>query len=166
MGKQNFSFDIVSEVNLQEVDNAINQAKKELFNRYDFKGSDSSIEYNRDEKKITLITTDDFKLRSLKDIVLTKAAKRNISAKAITFKEPEKVFGGNLKQIAEITTGIPKDKARELVKIIKGLGLKLQSQIEGEKVRVFSPKKDDLQVVIQHLKGIDFSIPLNFNNYR
>lgn len=166
MGKQNFSFDIVSEVNLQEVDNAINQAKKELSNRYDFKGSDSSIEYNRDEKKITLITTDDFKLRSLKDIVLTKAAKRNISAKAITFSKPEKVFGGNLKQIAEITTGIPKDKARELVKIIKGLGLKLQSQIEGEKVRVFSPKKDDLQVVIQHLKEMDFSIPLNFNNYR
>lgn len=166
MGKQSFSFDIVSEVNLQEVDNAINQAKKELFNRYDFKGLNSSIEYNRDEKKITLITTDDFKLRSLKDIVLTKAAKRGISPKALTFNEPEKVFGSNLKQIVEITTGIPKDKAKELIKIIKGLGLKLQPQIEGEKVRVFSPKKDDLQAVIQHLKGLDFPIPLNFNNYR
>jgi len=166
MVKQSFSFDIVSEVDLQEVDNAINQAKKELFNRYDFKGSKSSIEYNRDEKKITLITTDDFKLRALKDMVLSKAAKRSISVKAIKFNEPEKVFGGNLKQIAEITTGIPKDKARELVKIIKGLDLKLQPQIEGEKVRVFSPKKDDLQAAIQHLKGLDFSIPLNFNNYR
>jgi len=166
MGKQSFSFDIVSEVDLQEADNAINQAKKELFNRYDFKGTDSSIEYDREEKKITLITTDDFKLRALKDILLTKAVKRSISPKALTFNEPEKVFGGNMKQIVEITTGIPKDKARELVKIIKGLKLKLQSQIEGDKVRVFSPKKDDLQVVIQHLRGLDFSIPLNFNNYR
>ena len=166
MGKQNFSFDIVSEVDLQEVDNAINQAKKELFNRYDFKGSKSSIEYDRDEKKITFITTNDYKLRAIKDIVLTKAVRRGVSAKALKFSEPEKVFGGNLKQIAEITTGIPKDKAKELVKIIKSLDLKVQSQIEGEKVRVFSPKKDDLQVVIQHIKGLNFSIPLNFNNYR
>ena len=166
MGKQSFSFDIVSEVDLQEVDNAINQAKKELSNRYDFKGSKSSIEYNRDEKKITIITTDDYKLRSLKDIILTKAAKRGVPLKALKFSDPEKVFGGNLKQIAEITTGIPKDKAKELVKIIKGLDLKLQTQIEGEKVRVSSPKKDDLQVVIQHLKGVSFPIPLNFNNYR
>ena len=166
MGKQSFSFDIVSEVDLQEVDNAINQAKKELFNRYDFKGSNSSIEYNRDEKKITLVTTDQYKLRSLKDIVLTKAIKRNVSAKALKFGEPEKVFGGNLKQVAEITTGIPKDKAKELVKIAKGLDLKLQLQIEGEKVRVSSSKKDALQAAFQHLRGLNFSIPLNFNNYR
>lgn len=166
MGKQNFSFDIVSDVNLQEVDNAIQQAKKELCNRYDFKGSKSSIEYNREEKKITLVTPDDFKLRSLKDIVLTRVVKRGISPKSLTFKDPEKVFSGNLKQEAEITTGISKEKARELVKIIKNLGLKVQSQIEGEKIRVFSPKKDDLQFVMQHLKGLNFSIPLNFNNYR
>ena len=166
MGKVSFSFDVVSEVDLQEIDNAINQAKKELFNRYDLKGSKSSIEYDREEKKITLITTDDFKLRALKDIILTKAVKRGISVKALKFNEVEKVFGGNLKQVAEITTGIPKDKARELVKIIKGLDLKLQSQIEGEKVRVSSSKKDNLQVVIQHLKELDFSIPLKFNNYR
>ena len=166
MGKVSFSFDVVSEVDLQEIDNAINQAKKELFNRYDFKGSNSSIEFNCEEKKITLITTDDFKLRALKDIILTKAVKRSISPKALSFSEPEKVFGGNLKQIAEITTGIPKDKARELVKMIKGLDLKLQSQIEGEKVRVSSSKKDDLQVVIQHLRELNFSIPLKFNNYR
>ncbi|NQT46827.1 MAG: YajQ family cyclic di-GMP-binding protein [Candidatus Omnitrophica bacterium] len=161
-----FSFDIVSEVDLQEVDNAVNQAKKELFNRYDFKGSKSSIDYNRDEKKITLITTDDFKLRALKDIILTRAVKRGVSVKALKFGEPEKVFGGNLKQVAEITTGIPRDKAKELVKTIKGLDLKLQSQIEGDKIRVSSPKKDDLQVAIQRLKGLDFSIPLNFDNYR
>ncbi len=166
MGKQNFSFDIVSEVNMQEVDNAVNQAKKELYNRYDFKGSASSVEYKRDEKKIILITSDDFKLRSLKDIVLTKIVRRRISPKSLTFGNPEKVFGSNLKQVVEITTGIPKEKARELVKIIKNLGLKIQAQIEDEKVRVFAPKKDDLQAAIQHLKGIDFSIPLSFNNYR
>ena len=166
MGKVSFSFDVVSEVDLQEIDNAINQAKKELFNRYDLKGSKSSIEYDREEKKITLITTDDFKLRALKDIILTKAVKRGISVKALKFNEVEKVFGGNLKQVAEITTGIPKDKARELVKIIKGLDLKLQSQIEGEKVRVSSSKKDNLQVAIQHLRELDFSMPLKFNNYR
>ena len=166
MGKQNFSFDIVSEVNMQEVDNAINQAKKELCNRYDFKGSASSVEYKRDEKKIILITSDDFKLRSLKDIVMTRIAGRKISRKSLVFSEPEKVFGGNLKQVAEITTGIPKEKAKELVKIIKNLGLKIQTQIEGEKLRVFAPKKDDLQTAIQHLKAINFPIPLSFNNYR
>ena len=166
MGKQNFSFDVVSEVNMQEVDNAINQAKKELYNRYDFKGSASSVEYKRDEKKIILVTSDDFKLRSLKEIVLTRIRARKISPKSLAFGDPEKVFGGNLKQVAEITTGIPKEKARELVKIIKNLGLKIQAQIEGEKVRVFASKKDDLQVTIQHLKGIDFPIPLSFDNYR
>ncbi|NQT90226.1 MAG: YajQ family cyclic di-GMP-binding protein [Candidatus Omnitrophica bacterium] len=166
MAKQSFSFDIVSEVNMQEVANAINQAKKELFNRYDFKGTNSSIEYSLEEKNITLVTTDDFKLRALKDIVLTKAVKRGISPKSLTFNEPEKVFGSNLKQIAVITTGIPKDKAKELVKIIKDIGPKMQSQIEGEKIRVSSAKKDDLQVVIKHLRGLDFSIPLNFDNYR
>ena len=151
---------------MQEVDNAINQAKKELHIRYDFKGSASSIEYKCDEKKIILIASDDFKLRSLKDIVLTKIVRRGISPKALIFSDPEKVFGSNIKQVAEITTGIPKEKARELVKIIKNLGLKIRSQIEGDKVRVFAPKKDDLQVTIQHLKGIDFPISLSFNNYR
>ena len=166
MGKQSFSFDVVSDVNMQEVDNAIQQARKELLNRYDFKGSKSSIEYSREEKTITLIAPDDFKLRSLKDIVVTRMVKRGISPKSLEFKNPEKVFGGNLKEVAQITTGIPKEKARELVKIVKEFGIKVQSQIEGEKVRVFSPKKDDLQAVIQHLKGLDFSIPLYFKNYR
>ncbi len=166
MAKEKFSFDIVSDVDMQEVDNAIQQAKKELGNRYDFKGSKSSIEYNREEKKITLITPDDFKLRSLKDIVLTRIVKRGISTKALEFSEAEKVFSGHLKLEAQITTGIEKEKARELVKIIKNLGLKVQSQIEGEKVRVFAPKKDNLQSVMQHLRDLDFSIPLHFNNYR
>ena len=166
MGKDNYSFDIVSEVSLQEVDNAINQAKKELAGRYDFKNTASSIDYNKTEKKITLVSTDDFKLRSLADIIASKMVKRGVSLKSLTFKDPEKVFGGNLQQVVELASGISKDRAKELVRIIKDLNLKVQAQIEGEKVRVFSPKKDELQTVIQHIRNIDFPLALSFVNYR
>jgi len=166
MGKENFSFDIVSEVNLQEADNAVNQAKKELAQRYDFKNTPSSIDYNKLEKKITLVSTDDFKLRALGDILAQKMVKRGVSLKSLIFKDPEKVFGGNLQQVVELANGISKDRAKELVKIIKDLNLKVQPQIEGEKVRVFSPKKDELQSVIHHIRTIDFPLALSFVNYR
>ena len=166
MAKDTFSFDIVSEADLQEVDNAVNQAQKELAQRFDFKGSKSSIEYNRTEKKITLVGDDDFKLRSVKDMLATKLAKRGVSMKLLTFGEPVQVFGGCLQQVADLATGIPHDKAKELVKIIKGLDVKVQAQIEGEKVRVVSSKKDDLQIVITHLRKIDFPLALTFCNYR
>jgi len=162
----NSSFDIVSEVDLQEVDNAVNQAVKELSQRYDFKGSKASLVFERKEKTITLIADDDFKLRALTDILSTRLAKRGISLKSIKFNEPEKAFQGYLRQLAEIRMGIDKEKAKDLTGIIKGLGLKVQVQIEGEKLRVSSPKKDDLQAVIQHLRGLNFSIPLSFCNYR
>jgi len=162
----NFSFDIVSEVDLQEVDNAVNQAKKELSQRYDFRGSKSSIDFDRKEKLITLIADDDFKLRALKDILVTKLAKRGVSLKALTFLQPQKAFEGTLRQQANLTTGIDKEKAKDLVKIIKDMGLKVQTQIEGEKIRVSGPKKDDLQAVITHVRSIDFPIALNFTNYR
>jgi len=162
----NLSFDIVSEVNLQEVDNAVNQARKELAQRYDFKDSKSRIDYNCDEKKITLIADDDFKLRALKDILAGKLARRGVSLKSLTFKNAEKAFEGTLRQIAEINVGIPQEKSKALVQIIKGLNLKVQTQIEGEKLRVSSPKKDDLQAVIAHLRAIEFPLPLQFCNYR
>ncbi len=161
-----FSFDIVSEVDLQEMDNAINQVRKELIQRYDFKNSKASIDYDRQEKLITLVADDNFKLQALTDMLLTRMAKRGISAKSLKFNEPEKAFEGYLRQKVEICTGIDKEKAKEIVGIIKKLGLKVQAQIEGEKVKVSSPKKDDLQVVIAHLKGLDFSLPLSFCNYR
>lgn len=161
-----FSFDIVSEVDLQEMDNAVNQAKKELGQRYDFKNSKSSITYSREEKKITLVADDDYKLRSLTDILTTRMAKRNISVKSLKFNEPEKAFEGYRRQTVEIFTGIEKEKAKELAGIIKKLGLKVQTHIEGEKVRVSSPKKDDLQAVIAHLRTVNFSLPLSFCNYR
>ncbi len=166
MAKENSSFDIVAEANLQEVDNAVNQTKKELLQRFDFKGSKVSIEYNRNEKKITLVGDDDFKLRALRDMFTTRLAKRGVSVRLLIFKEPQKVLGGCLQQIADLVSGIPHEKAKEITKIIKKLGLKVQVQIEGEKVRVFSPKKDNLQLVIAHLRKIDFPIALTFCNYR
>ena len=162
----NFSFDIVSEADLQEVDNAVNQANKELAQRYDFKNSKASIAYDRKEKKITLIADDDFKLRALTGILAARMAKRNISLKSLKFNNPEKAFEGYLRQAVEICTGIDKEKAKELTGIIKGLGLKVQTQIEGEKIKVSSPQKDELQAVIAHLRGLNFSIPLQFSNYR
>lgn len=162
----NFSFDIVSEVNLQEMDNAVNQANKEKAQRYDFKDSKSSIAYDRAEKKLTLIADDDFKLRTLVDILATRMAKRGISLKSLKFNNPEKAFEGYLRQSVDICMGIDKEKAKELVGIIKKLGLKVQAQIEGEKIKVSSAKKDELQAVIVHLRELNFSLPLNFCNYR
>ncbi|MDD2928002.1 MAG: YajQ family cyclic di-GMP-binding protein [Candidatus Omnitrophica bacterium] len=162
----NFSFDIVSEVDLQEVDNAVNQSCKELSQRYDFKNSKASIVFDRKEERITLVADDEFKLRSLTDILATRLAKRGVSLKSLKFNDPEKAFEGYLRQQVEICMGIEKEKAKELTGIIKGLGLKVQTQIEGEKIKVSSPKKDELQAVIVHLRGLDFSIPLSFANYR
>lgn len=162
----NYSFDIISEVDLQEMDNAVNQASKELSQRYDFKGSKASIAFDRKEKTVTLIADDDFKLRALTDILVTRMSKRGISLKSLKFKDPEKAFEGYLRQSAEVCMGIDKERSRELTGIIKDLGLKVQTQIEGEKIKVSSAKKDDLQVVITHLRGLNFSLPLNFCNYR
>ena len=161
-----FSFDVVSEVDLQELDNAVNQATKELLTRYDFKNSKSSIDFNRKDKKITLLADNDFKLKALTDILHSRMAKRSISIKSFKFKEPERAFEGYLRQTVEICMGIDREKAKELTGIIRGLGLKVQAQIEGEKIKVSSAKKDELQVVITHLRGLKYSIPLSFCNYR
>ena len=162
----NFSFDIVSEIDLQEVDNAVNQAKKELSQRFDFRGSKSSIDYNREEKKITLIADDDFKLRSLRDILNGRMIKRSISPKALTYKEPEKAFEGTFRQVIELVSGLEREKQKDLAKIIRDFNPKVQTQIEGEKIKVSSPKKDDLQDMINHLRSIDFPVALQFTNYR
>ena len=162
----NFSFDIVSEVNFMEVDNAITQAQKELSQRYDFKGSKSSIDYNKTDKKITLIGDDDFKLKALIDIVEGKFAKRGVSLKTLNFKAKEQAFEGTVRQVIELISGLPSDKAKELSKLIKNSKIKVNTQIEGSKVKVSSPKKDDLQAVIAYLKTANFSLPLQFVNYR
>lgn len=161
-----FSFDIISEVNLQEVDNAVNQALKEMNQRYDFKGSKCSLEFDRKENVITLVADDDFKLKAVTDILTTKLARRQVPLKSLEFMDPEKAGAGTLRQKVKIASGIPKEKAKDLVNIIKGLGLKVQAQIEGDKIKVSSAKKDDLQAVIVHLKSVDFAVSLNFTNYR
>lgn len=161
-----FSFDIVSEVDLQEMDNAVNQATKELSQRYDFKDSKASIAYDRKEKTVTLIADDDFKLRALTDILATRMARRGISLKSLKFNPAEHAFEGYLRQKIEICMGIDKERAKELSLIIKGFGLKVQTQIEGEKIKVSSAKKDELQAVITRLRAIDFALPLSFGNYR
>lgn len=163
---QNSSFDILSEVNFMEVENAVIQAQKELAQRFDFKGSKSSIEYNKSDKKLTLIGDDDFKLNAVRDIVEGRMAKRGVSLKAMKQNTPEKAFEGTLRQVIEMVSGLPSDKAKELVKLIKDGKFKVQAQIEGEKVRVISPKKDELQAVMNYLRNANFSLPLQFGNYR
>ena len=152
----NFSFDIVSEVNFMEVDNAITQAQKELSQRYDFKGSKSSIDYNKADKKITLIGDDEFKLKALIDIVEGKFAKRGVPLKSMEFKAKEQAFEGTIRQVIELISGLPSDKAKELTKMIKNEKFKVNTQIEGSKIKVTSPKKDELQALIAFLKNAKF----------
>lgn len=163
---QQSSFDIVSQIDLQEVDNAVNQAKKELMTRFDFKGSKSSVEFLKDEKKIQLLGDDDMKLRNLQDILRTRMASRKISQKSLEFKTPEKAFDGCLRQDVTLTQGIPQEKAKEIVKIIKDLPVKVQAAIQGDEIRVTSKSKDDLQAVIQHLRTATLSLPVQFVNFR
>ncbi len=165
MGDQ-YSFDIVSSVDFQEVDNAVNQAIKELRNRFDFRGSKSSIEFLKSERKIQLVADDDLKLRNLQDILKSRIAARNISIKSLQFAHPEKSFEGTLRQDISLISGIASEKAKEIVKQIKELKIKVQAAIQGEQIRVTSKSKDDLQVVIADLKKSPFDIPLQFTNYR
>ena len=161
------SFDIVSQVDFQEVDNAVNQAIKEMRARYDFKGSKSELVFKRDEKKISILADDDMKLNSMTEMLETKLAKRGISVKALKYGTSEKAMDGLIRQSAEIISGIPQEQAKEIVKAIKEQKLKVQPSIQGEQVRVAGKNKDDLQAVIQLLRSAPpVSIPLQFVNYR
>jgi uncharacterized protein YajQ (UPF0234 family) len=160
------SFDIVSQIDFQEVDNAVNQAIKELKTRFDFKGSKSSIEFLKTDKKIRLIADDEMKLQNLQDMLRSRFAARKISVKALEFKEPEKAFEGTLRQEVGLVQGIPQEKAKEIVRQIKELKLKVQATIQGEQVRVSGKSKDDLQAVIGHFRATPWDIPLQFTNYR
>jgi len=163
----NFSFDIVSEVDLQEFDNAVNQALKEIAQRFDFKNSKSAIEFDRTAKKVTLISDDDYKLRVVRELLSGKLARRGVSSKSLDLKKPEKAAGDTVRQNIDIVMGLPKEKAKDLVQIIKEMKLRsVQAQIDDVKVRVISPKKDDLQAVITRLRNIDFPLALQFVNYR
>jgi cyclic-di-GMP-binding protein len=160
------SFDIVSEINWQEIDNAINQARKEIQQRYDFKGSKSSIDMSQKEKTLTILADDDFKLRSVVDILQNKFVKRSVPLKSFKYKEPEPAHGGMIRQIVEVQQGISKDNARMIVKMIKDRKMKVQAAIMEDQVRVSGKNKDDLQEVISMVKNADLDFAVQFVNYR
>ena len=159
------SFDIVSKTDTQEVDNAVNQAIKEMQQRYDFKGSKSELKWEKKEE-ITILADDDTKLNSITDILQTKLVKRGVSLKSLEYGKVEDASGGMKKQVIKILQGIPSDKAKEITKLIKDKKLKVQTQMMDEQIRVTGKKIDDLQEVIQTLKGVDFDLALQFINMR
>ena len=161
---QEFSFDVVSKTDMQEVANAVNQAQKELAQRFDFKGSKSEIQLSADE--LTLVSDDETKLRSLKDIVEGRLVKRNVSLKALDYGKIEDASLGTVRQKAKILQGIESEKAKAIVKAIKDAKLKVQASIQSDQVRVTGRSKDDLQRAITLVKERDFGIPLQFTNYR
>jgi cyclic-di-GMP-binding protein len=158
------SFDVVSRIDQQELDNALNQARKEIENRFDFKLSKTSIE--ADDKKITLISDDEMKMRNVVDIVQSKAIKRGIDVKVFEYGTVEPAAGSTVRQIVTLKSGIPKDKSKMLMEKIKTLKLKVTAQYQDEQIRVTSKNRDDLQKVIAELKAMEFELPLQFVNYR
>jgi uncharacterized protein YajQ (UPF0234 family) len=163
---QDFSFDVVSKVNLQEVSNAVQQSSKEIATRFDFRASVSRIEW--DEKALTLtLTSDDAgKLKSVVDILEGKLVKRGIALKALEFGKVEPAAGGSVRQVVSVQQGIPSEKAKAIVRSIKDRKLKVQAAIQSDQVRVSGRNKDDLQAAIALLRGEDFGLPLQFTNYR
>ncbi len=159
-----FSFDIVSEIDLAELDNAINMGMKEITTRFDFKGSISEIK--RSDKTVNLLADDDMKLRNVIDILEGKLVKRNISLKFLDYQKIDTALGGNVKQDVIIKQGLSKEKAKELTTFIKTTKLKVNAQINDDKIRVSSAKKDALQETMSALRGHDFGIELSFNNFR
>lgn len=160
------SFDIVSEINLQEADNAINQAVKEITQRYDLKDSHTSIELNKKEKILTINTKDEYSLKASFDILQTKFIRRGISVKALKPNEAEEAAGGRIKQVIVLQSGISKDNAKRITKMIKDLQLKVNAQIQDEQIRVQGAKIDDLQAVIQMIKDADLDFPTQFVNLK
>ena len=164
---QDHSFDIVSKPNMQEVDNAIQMASKELATRFDFKGSVSSITKGGEKGDIIkLVSEDEFKLKNVAGILNEKLARRQIPLKFFEFGKVEEALGGTVKQDLTIKQGIPQEKAKEITKLIKASGLKVQTQIQGDEIRVSGKKLDDLQAAMAQVKAANLPIALSFVNYR
>ena len=164
---QQISFDITSKVDLQEVDNAVNQARKEIAQRYDFKGSTAQIDFNRTDNTLVLTAEDKMKITAVWEILQGRLVRRNVPVKNLTVGEILPAGGSSMKQTITLQQGIPGEKAKEIVKFLKDAKLKrVQAAIQGDQVRVSSPSKDDLQGAIGLLRGQDFGIDLQFGNYR
>jgi uncharacterized protein YajQ (UPF0234 family) len=163
----NASFDISTGCDLQEVDNAVNQTRKEILQRYDFKGLKVSIDFNRDKGVIVLTAPEEYHIKAVTDVLHTKMVRRQVPIKNLHAGNIEQAGGANVRQEISLQQGIPIETARSIVKFIKEQKLKkVQSSIQGEQVRVTSPKRDDLQTVISLLKQEDFGVELHFGNYR
>jgi cyclic-di-GMP-binding protein len=161
------SFDVTSNVDLQEVDNALNQARKEVAQRYDFKGSKSSIDFDQRESKLVLVADDEFKLNALWEIVSTRLVRRNVPVKNLTRGPAQPAASSTVRQEVALQQGIPTEKARDIVKFIKDAKLKkVQAAIQGEQLRISSASRDDLQEVMRLLREQDFGVALQFGNYR
>lgn len=158
------SFDFVSELNMQEVENAINQAKKEIGSRYDFRGSKSNIEW--DKKEIQILADDEYKLNAMKDILQTKIHRRGIDIKALNFEKAVPAGNNMLKQQVKLLQGIDKEHSSKIMKSIRDSKLKVQAQLADEKIRVTSKSIDELQECIKFIRGQDFGIPIQTNNMR
>jgi uncharacterized protein YajQ (UPF0234 family) len=163
----NFSFDVTTGVDLQEVDNAINHAQKEIAQRYDFKGSKSTIEFRRAENMIVLLADDEFRMRALFDVVQTRLIKRHVSVKNLDIGDVKPAGGDTVRREIKLKTALDSDTARKVAAAIKDAKMKkVQAAIQGDQVRVSSPSKDDLQGAMTLLRGKDFGVELKFGNYR
>jgi uncharacterized protein YajQ (UPF0234 family) len=158
------SFDIVSKVDLQEVKNAIAQATKEIQTRFDLKGTGSVVDLAGEE--IVVSSADEFKLKAVREVLEQRLVKRSVPLKALTWGDVDRALGGTVRQKASLQSGIPTEKAREIVKIIKGTKLKVQAAIQGDQLRVSGKNRDDLQSVIRLLRDTDLGIDMQFSNYR
>ena len=165
MAQEN-SFDVVSKVDLQEVQNAVQQASKEIATRFDFRGSKSKIEWNEKDLLLTLASDDEHKLKSVVDILETKLVKRGVAVKSLDFQKVEPAAGATVRQTVKIQQGIPTEKAKAIVKAIKDSKIRVQASIQADQVRVAGKSRDDLQSVIALLKQGDFGLPIQFLNYR
>ncbi len=164
---QQASFDVTTGVDLQEVDNAVNQAQKEIAQRYDFKGTHCTIEFDREKAEIRLAADDEFRMDAVVDVLQTRMIKRGVPVKNMKVGDLVAATGQSVRRTVSLTQGIPQDIGKKIIKSIKDSGLKkTQATIQGDEIRVTSPSRDDLQSVIAHLKGEDFGIELRFGNYR
>lgn len=158
------SFDVVSQVDLQEVSNAVMQAQKEIEQRFDFKNSKSAIKL--EENKMLLISDDDFKLRNVTDILESKLVKRQVSLRALEYGKIQQAAGDTVRQEVKLVQGLAQDKAKQIMKVIKDSKIKVTSSIQGDQIRIAGKNKDDLQAIITLLRQEDFGIDLQFINYR
>lgn len=161
-----YSFDVTSNIDMPEVDNAVNQARKEIAQRFDFKGSSAAIDLDAKANTLTLTAEDNFKLESVWDVLQTRLIKRNVPVKNLKREDIQPAAGSTVKQVITLQQGIPSDAAKEIVKHLKELKKKVQAQIQADQVRVTSASKDELQDAMQALRAKDFGVSLQFGNYR